>query len=253
MKQSSKLLINESPLQVLPTLAKAIGLNESIFLQQLQYWLAGSQHEIDGRKWIYNTAEEWAKQFPFWSEPTVRRIIVNLRERGLILTRNDLNRQKMDRTLWFAIDYEALDNIVFIEANDQDDQTIRSPAANGLDHPDHDYTNRLPETSSREPDAAAAKSPVEPRHVSDFVLAYERIWGLTISSPYIGEQVTEWESRVTIDGWRYALEECADKRHIGDWKYFKSILERLERDGYLPKASPSPAKSVLDFSFDELV
>ena len=32
----SKLLINESPLQVQPSLAMAIGLNEAIFLQQLQ-------------------------------------------------------------------------------------------------------------------------------------------------------------------------------------------------------------------------
>ena len=35
----SNLLINESPLQVLPTLATYIGLNEAIFLQQVHYWL----------------------------------------------------------------------------------------------------------------------------------------------------------------------------------------------------------------------
>ena len=35
----SKLLINESPLTVLPHLATEIGLNEAIFIQQVQYWL----------------------------------------------------------------------------------------------------------------------------------------------------------------------------------------------------------------------
>lgn len=43
----SKLLINERPIQVLPRLAKEIGLNEEIFLQQLHYWL--TPH--DGTTW----------------------------------------------------------------------------------------------------------------------------------------------------------------------------------------------------------
>ena len=36
---SSKLLIDEPPLQVLPSLALKIGLNEAIILQQVHYWL----------------------------------------------------------------------------------------------------------------------------------------------------------------------------------------------------------------------
>lgn len=35
----SKLLIDDYPIQVLPKLAKEIGLNEAIFLQQVHYWL----------------------------------------------------------------------------------------------------------------------------------------------------------------------------------------------------------------------
>lgn len=35
----SKLLIDDYPIQVLPKLAKVIGLNEAIILQQLHYWL----------------------------------------------------------------------------------------------------------------------------------------------------------------------------------------------------------------------
>ena len=51
----SKLLINESPLQVQPSLAMAIGLNEAIFLQQLHYWIGTSRFVRDGKKWVYNT------------------------------------------------------------------------------------------------------------------------------------------------------------------------------------------------------
>ncbi len=63
----SSLLIQEVPLMVLPTLATKIGLNEAMFLQQLHYWIDRSKYEMEGHRWIYNTIEDWCKQFPFWS------------------------------------------------------------------------------------------------------------------------------------------------------------------------------------------
>ena len=45
----SKLLINERPIMILPTLAVKIGLNESIMLQQVHYWLLTSSHEKKGK------------------------------------------------------------------------------------------------------------------------------------------------------------------------------------------------------------
>lgn len=107
----NKLLINEPPLQVLPSLAVAVGLNEAIVLQQVHYWLRHSKHEYDGRRWIYNTYEGWQSKFPFWSLHTVRRVINTLEERGLLLSRDDLNRMKIDRTKWYTIDYAALERI----------------------------------------------------------------------------------------------------------------------------------------------
>lgn len=103
----SKLLINEPPLLVLPSLAKAIGLNEAIVLQQIHYWLQSSPHFYDGRRWVYNTAEGWQNNFIFWSEPTVRRILTSLRNQGVVLTGN-YNKAGFDRTLWYSIDYEKL-------------------------------------------------------------------------------------------------------------------------------------------------
>jgi hypothetical protein len=78
----SKLLIDEPPLQVLPSLALAIGLNEAIFLQQLHYWLQRSEHQHAGQRWVYNTLEGWHEQFPFWSMSTVRRTIRSLKAQG---------------------------------------------------------------------------------------------------------------------------------------------------------------------------
>ena len=74
----SKLLINEPPIQVLPTLATVIGLNRAIVLQQVHYWCANPKMGVarDSNRWIRNTAEDWQRDnFPFWSLSTVRRVI----------------------------------------------------------------------------------------------------------------------------------------------------------------------------------
>ena len=103
----SNLLIQEVPLMVLPTLATKIGINEAIFLQQLHYWIDRSKHEMEGHRWIYNTIEDWCKQFPFWSRRTIARVISALERQGLVLTAN-YNRKGFDRTKWYTVNYELL-------------------------------------------------------------------------------------------------------------------------------------------------
>jgi hypothetical protein len=99
--------------------------------------------------------------------------------------------------------------------------------------------------------AAALRDPPK-RVVSDFVKAYERIWGLTISSPYIGEQVQEWESRVTYEGWCYALQQCTDRRNQGHWSYLRPILERIEREGYQSQRQTMPAPTKVEFALEDV-
>ncbi|PGB42858.1 conserved phage C-terminal domain-containing protein [Bacillus toyonensis] len=103
----SNLLIHEEPLLVLPGLASRIGLNEAIFLQQIHYWLNRSKHFYDERSWVYNSVAEWVKQFPFWSENTIRRIVKNLEDEQLLVIGN-YNRAKFDKTKWYSINYEKL-------------------------------------------------------------------------------------------------------------------------------------------------
>jgi uncharacterized phage protein (TIGR02220 family) len=112
----SNLLIGEKPLMVIPALAVKIGLNEAIVLQQIHYWVKSSTHEIEGRKWIYNTYKEWKLQFPFWSESTIKRTMHSLENQGLIITGN-WNRSKMDKTKWYTIDYERVEAL-----EDQNDE-----------------------------------------------------------------------------------------------------------------------------------
>ena len=106
----SKLLMNEVPLMVQPSLAKKVGLNEALFLQQLHYWLERSTKVINERRWIYNSVGAWQKQFSFWSISTLKRIIASLEKRKLIITDN-FNSFSMDRTKWYTIDYDELDKL----------------------------------------------------------------------------------------------------------------------------------------------
>lgn len=104
------LLINEPPLQVLPSLAVAVGLNEAIMLQQIHYWMVRSNHYYEGKRWIYNSVSSWEKQFPFLSRSTIKRTISNLETKEILIVGN-FNRLAMDRTKWYTINYEVLKTI----------------------------------------------------------------------------------------------------------------------------------------------
>ena len=106
----SKLLIYDNPIMILPTLAQKIGLNEAVMLQQIHYWLESSQHEKEGRKWVYNSYRAWQLQMPFWSERTIKRSIKSLEDQGYLLSAN-YNRLTMDKTKWYSIDYEKLEEL----------------------------------------------------------------------------------------------------------------------------------------------
>jgi hypothetical protein len=105
----SRLLINESPLQVLPSLAVVIGLNEAIVVQQVHYWLGmnGVGEIKNGHKWVYNTIQQWQAQFPFWSTDTVRRTLVSLREKRVLIGER-LADNAFDKTMYYRIDYDVL-------------------------------------------------------------------------------------------------------------------------------------------------
>lgn len=158
MSVSSKLLIDEEPLQVLPSLAARVGLNRATFLQQLHYWLKKkSAHVRDGRRWIYNTFEDWHEQFPFWSIEAIRKIVSQLRAKGLILTTSKYNERKGDRTLWYTIEYEAF-NALFegadesTEASDQPDKSTQQPDKSTDLEPDKSTQRyqRVPESNNRD-------------------------------------------------------------------------------------------------------
>lgn len=150
----SKLLINESPLQVLPSLAIKIGLNEAIILQQIHYWLyeGKSGKIVDGRRWIFNSIRLWKEtNFPFWSEATIKRAIGKLIKIGLVEARGDLNKKGFDKTKWYTINYDRLsllENEPVTKPLGQNDQTIGSNCSNGIGQNDQTNTIDYTETTT---------------------------------------------------------------------------------------------------------
>jgi len=102
------LLLKVKPLVISPVLACRIGLNEAIVLQQICYWLEDTTSGVDhdGRRWVYNTIDEWTEQFPFWSEKTVKRALSSLRGKGLIYV-EQLKKTQHDRTNFYAINHAS--------------------------------------------------------------------------------------------------------------------------------------------------
>lgn len=113
---SSEILNDKQPIVINKNLAALIGLNESIVLQQINYWIENinkpkGQDSInyqDGHYWTFNSYNEWQENFPFWSKSTIRRIIKKLEKYKFIETGN-YNKMKIDRTKWYRIKHKNLD------------------------------------------------------------------------------------------------------------------------------------------------
>lgn len=203
----SKLLIHEEPLIVLPGLAKMIGLNEAIFLQQVHYWINKSKNFNDGYYWVYNSYDEWLKQFPFWSSATLRRIINKLEKQGLLIKGN-YNKLKIDQTKWYRIDYELLERMSRPSA--QNEQMGCSKRADGL----FKMSRPLPETTTENTTKKVSSSNI-------FVF-YENNFG--ILNPFVADSITQWVNDTSEELVQAAMERALKQQK--KWNYAEGILKQ---------------------------
>ena len=112
---AGRLLTAGRPLVFDPELAAVLGLNEAIVLQQVHYWLCINRDKKrafkDGFHWVFASYPEWNKQFPFWSESTIKKTFQRLEAKGILVSAN-YNSVKYDRTKWYRISYETLSELV---------------------------------------------------------------------------------------------------------------------------------------------
>lgn len=112
---TSNLLIDEAPLQFLPSLAVALGgSNEALLMQQLHFLCVITEkaknkgHFFDGKWWVYSSYEEWhQKEFPWIAASTIKRILLKFEADGLVFSRDKVDgRSKVGK--WYSINYQAL-------------------------------------------------------------------------------------------------------------------------------------------------
>lgn len=131
----TKLLLDEHPMLVLPSLAVRFGVEGALMLQQIHYWCLRSPERDDGRRWVYNTVRQWAEHFPFWSERTVRRILSELKASGVLLV-EEFNAARGDRTSFYAINYQALEGTApSAQSRGPSGQNARMVRPKSADHP----------------------------------------------------------------------------------------------------------------------
>ena len=90
------------------SVAIVLGLNAALFLQQLNFRLRTPSHVVEGVAWYEASyASLPAVDFPFWCEKTIARIARRLEKRGIITAR-PMSRNTYDRTKWYTINDERL-------------------------------------------------------------------------------------------------------------------------------------------------
>jgi hypothetical protein len=115
-------LLDDYPILVLPSLACAIGDRQAMFVQQVHYWLVnkhrmGQPLVFEGREWVYNTQEDWLKQFPFWTKRELQYVIDKAVKTGaLIITRPE----GTNRRTWYSVNYDFISEIENIDVGVQD-------------------------------------------------------------------------------------------------------------------------------------
>lgn len=239
----NKLLFDEQPLVIQPSLAKIIGLNESIIIQQLHYWLQKSRNVKEGHTWVYNTYQDWHDQFPFWGLNTIRRAISRLEEKGLIVTSN-YNKLKIDNTKWYRIDYQKLDDISMgkpLAQNGQTDSPTWTDGQPNMDRP-------LPEITTE--NTSDIKKDIH--HKRD-ELVYDDESPYLKMAHYLLTKIKEWKPDFKMQGNLQKWSDCfrliheRDKRSKED---IKAVIEWATGDNFWQSNILSP--SSLRKHFDRL-
>ena len=126
-----ELFIDKSKTLIVNTdLALVLGdLNEAIVLNQLNYWIEinkkAEKNLVDGKYWVYNSYNDWRiNNFPYWSEKTIQRTFTRLENKGVVLSAN-YNKLAIDKTKWYTIDTEKLQELVNEFNSNEDKMTNR--------------------------------------------------------------------------------------------------------------------------------
>ena len=93
-------------------IAKTYGIEEAILLHHFYFWIAknaaNGKHFYDGLYWTYNSKKAYAYFFTYMNETKIFRVLKHLEDEGII-AKGKYNKDKWDRTNWYAITTKGLE------------------------------------------------------------------------------------------------------------------------------------------------
>lgn len=130
-----RFIINEAPLDLLPTLAQEYGVKSALILQHLKDCLDTDTQaiQVEGKVWIRKTYEEWQEKLPFLPIGTIKQNIYSLEEKNVILSLKMKNR-KFDQGKWYTINLNYFEDIQITPRKSQEDR-YKTWLENGEKHP----------------------------------------------------------------------------------------------------------------------
>lgn len=105
------------------------GIEKAILLQNLRFWLdhakANNRNVYDGYHWIYNSAEAFAKLFPYMSSKKIAKLLKELEIEGIIKT-GHYNKSAYDRTKWYTMSGYSISQIREMDFSEEENQFLKS-------------------------------------------------------------------------------------------------------------------------------
>lgn len=173
-KRRASLLLDEPPILVYPTLAKALGINKAVIMQQIHFLLNAARtanhhyNFVDGRWWVYNSYAEWVdRYFPWLSPGGLKRMLLELEKEHYLLSRQSV-KVKSDRRKWYTIHYDVWEQFVLtIGAKCSDEPSAQNVPMVGAKCSDDSSetpseTPKTPEGISPAGESAPQKQPRKP-------------------------------------------------------------------------------------------
>lgn len=279
MSKHATHLLSEAPMLVYPTLAKLLGINKSIMLQQLHFLLNTTKtaknkyNFIDGRWWVYNSYPEWQRDYFVWlGESTIKRFFLELEDAGIVRSRQGVKNPN-DRRKWYTIDYEAWERYAAALPSETDASPVaedgsESDDASAQNEPMGDQlkmsrssaqnepvisskrADDLSETSSEMTSETTAEKkqqqppPADKDASTPFVVWEQEMQGIT---PMIADTLKDW---VREYGAAWVVDAIREAKLSGGNtpKYVYRILDRWRREGKGGRAKGGAGKDEQDGS-----
>jgi hypothetical protein len=210
------------------SLAKMYGVECAILIHHFQHWIRinrfGKRNLREGRCWTYQTRREIQMHFPYWNVDEVRRLTDKLVSLGVLL-KNNFNKSKVDKTLWYAfvdekafgVDEESSNNLYERQkcqstgeiANPVDESATPIPDTKNTDTKNTDKKEKDKKESSATPPPSA-----DAEALFDFFLRKIKEKNPGFKNPNRSKWLTSLDALLRID--KRQLEEI---KAILEWKF----------------------------------